>query len=103
MSDFNSLDHLGPIADEMLSGLHADDAMRLKIKQAAVNGSHRAGEQLLPLIMQGAAAHGGGQSAARGHCTDDPDAVQADGDAAAFCQYGLRCAAGVAAGCAGTM
>lgn len=39
MSDFKSLDHLGPIADEMLSGLHADDAMRLKIKQAAVNGS----------------------------------------------------------------
>ena len=36
MSDFKSLDHLGPIADEMLSGLHADDAMRLKIKQAAV-------------------------------------------------------------------
>jgi len=33
--DLKSLDQLGPIADEMLGGLHADEAMRLKIKRAA--------------------------------------------------------------------
>lgn len=38
MFDEKSLDHLGPIADEMLGGLHADDAMRLKIKRAVAEG-----------------------------------------------------------------
>ena len=35
MSDWKSLDHLGPIADEMLGGLHADEAMRLAIRRRA--------------------------------------------------------------------
>ncbi len=39
MSDWKSLDHLGPIADEMLGGLHADESMRLKIKRAAMEGA----------------------------------------------------------------
>lgn len=39
MSDWKSLDHLGPIADEMLGGLHADERMRLAIKRAAVQGA----------------------------------------------------------------
>ena len=38
MFDPKSLDQLGPIADEMLGGLHADEAMRLKIKRAATTG-----------------------------------------------------------------
>ncbi len=38
MNDLNSLDHLGSITDEMLGGLHADDAMRLSIKRAAAQG-----------------------------------------------------------------
>lgn len=41
MFDLKSLDHLGPIADEMLGGLHADEAMRLDIKRAAANGARR--------------------------------------------------------------
>jgi len=36
--DLKSLDQLGPITDEMLGGLHADEAMRLKIKRAAAEG-----------------------------------------------------------------
>lgn len=39
MSDWKSLDHLGPIADEMLGGLHADERMRLAIKRAAMEGT----------------------------------------------------------------
>lgn len=39
MSDWKSLDHLGPIADEMLGGLHADERMRLAIKRAAMEGA----------------------------------------------------------------
>jgi len=39
VSDFRSLNHLGPVADEMLGGLHADDAMRLRIKQTARSGA----------------------------------------------------------------
>ena len=38
MSDLKSLDQLGPITNEMLGGLHADEAMRLKIKRAAAEG-----------------------------------------------------------------
>ena len=38
MFDLKSLDQLGPITDEMLGGLHADEAMRLKIKRAAAEG-----------------------------------------------------------------
>jgi len=36
--DLKSLDQLGPVTDEMLGGLHADEAMRLKIKRAAAEG-----------------------------------------------------------------
>lgn len=35
MNDLKSLDQLGPIADEMLGGLHADERMRLSIRRAA--------------------------------------------------------------------
>ena len=38
MFDPKSLDQLGPIANEMLGGLEADEAMRLKIKRAAAEG-----------------------------------------------------------------
>ena len=38
MFDSKSLDQLGPIADEMLGGLEADEAMRLRIKRAAAEG-----------------------------------------------------------------
>ena len=38
MFDLKSLDQLGPITEEMLGGLHADEAMRLKIKRAAAEG-----------------------------------------------------------------
>ena len=38
MFDLKSLDQLGPITDEMLGGLQADEAMRLKIKHAAAEG-----------------------------------------------------------------
>lgn len=39
MNDLKALDHLGPIADEMLAGLHADETMRLRIKRAAMDAS----------------------------------------------------------------
>ena len=35
MNDLKSLDQLGPIAQEMLGGLHADERMRLAIRRAA--------------------------------------------------------------------
>ena len=35
MNDMKSLDQLGPIANEMLGGLHADERMRLAIRRAA--------------------------------------------------------------------
>jgi len=38
--DMKSLDQLGPITDEMLGGLHADESMRLKIKRAALQPQH---------------------------------------------------------------
>lgn len=38
MIDMKSLDQLGPITDEMLGGLHADESMRMKIKRAAAEG-----------------------------------------------------------------
>ena len=41
MFDPKSLDQLGPIADEMLGGLQADEVMRLKIKRAAEAGHVR--------------------------------------------------------------
>ena len=40
MIDMKSLDQLGPITDEMLGGLHADESMRLKIKRAALQPQH---------------------------------------------------------------
>ena len=38
MFDPKLLDQLGPVTDEMLGGLHADEAMRLKIMRAAAEG-----------------------------------------------------------------
>ena len=35
MNDMKSLDRLGPIADEMLAGLHADQQMKWRIREAA--------------------------------------------------------------------
>ncbi|MBR4039802.1 MAG: hypothetical protein IKJ11_06875 [Clostridia bacterium] len=39
MFDSKSLDQLGRVADEMLGGLEADEAMRLKIMRAAAHGT----------------------------------------------------------------
>lgn len=36
MNKENSLDRLGPIADEMLAGLHADNQMKLRIREAVL-------------------------------------------------------------------
>ena len=42
MFDLKSLDQLGPVTEEMLGGLHADETMRLRIKRAAMEGAtHR--------------------------------------------------------------
>ena len=38
MNDMKALERLAPIADEMLSGLHADDGMKRRIREAAVRG-----------------------------------------------------------------
>lgn len=38
MNDMKALQQLAPIADEMLSGLHADDAMKRRIRAAAAQG-----------------------------------------------------------------
>lgn len=35
MNDMNKLEQLAPIADEMLSGLHADEMMKRRILTAA--------------------------------------------------------------------
>lgn len=35
MNEWNSLDRLGTITDEMLAGLHADNQMKMRIRQAA--------------------------------------------------------------------
>lgn len=39
MNDLKSLDQLGPIANEMLGGLHADERMRLTIRRATAERS----------------------------------------------------------------
>lgn len=39
MNKMNALDHLGPIADEMLAGLHADDALKRRVKAAAMEAA----------------------------------------------------------------
>lgn len=39
MNDFDKLDQLRPIANEMLGGLHADEAMRHRIRRAAMEGA----------------------------------------------------------------
>ena len=38
MDKLNRLDQLGPITEEMLAGLHADDKMKLRIRMAAAEG-----------------------------------------------------------------
>ena len=38
MNDMKALERLAPIADEMLSGLHADNGMKRRIREAAVRG-----------------------------------------------------------------
>lgn len=50
MFDLKSLDQLGPITDEMLGGLHADEAMRLKIKRAAAEGKAPARKQAVRFV-----------------------------------------------------
>lgn len=42
MNNLNSLDRLGPITDEMLAGLHADQQMKMRIREAA---AARSGKQ----------------------------------------------------------
>ena len=39
MADLKNLDQLKPIADEMLAGLHADDALKRRIREAALTGA----------------------------------------------------------------
>lgn len=39
MNKLKALENLGPITDEMLGGLHADEEMRLRIKRAAASGA----------------------------------------------------------------
>ena len=39
MNDMNKLDELRPIANEMLGGLHADEAMRYRVIRAAKEGA----------------------------------------------------------------
>ena len=39
MNKLDSLDRLGPITDEMLAGLHADQRMKMRIREAAQKGA----------------------------------------------------------------
>ena len=41
MNNREALDHLGPIADEMLAGMHADETMKRRIQAAAMENSHK--------------------------------------------------------------
>ena len=50
MNDLKSLDQLGPIANEMLGGLHADERMRLAIKRAATTRVTPAKKPLARLV-----------------------------------------------------
>ena len=59
MFDLKSLDQLGPITDEMLGGLKADEAMRLKIKRAAAEGrttSRKPAARFMPAVCCAALA-----------------------------------------------
>ena len=59
MFDLKSLDQLGPITDEMLGGLHADEAMRMKIKRAAAEGKapvRRTAAKFVPAVCCAALA-----------------------------------------------
>ena len=58
MNKINELDHLAPIADEMLAGLHADERMRLRIRAAAKAGRpvRRKGYALVPAVCCAALA-----------------------------------------------
>ena len=81
MFDLKSLDQLGPITDEMLGGLHADEAMRLKIKRAAMEGgakTRRPAMRLVPAVCCAALALCcvGVWSTTR-HVTDKPEMTEA--------------------------
>lgn len=94
MFDLKSLDQLGPITDEMLGGLHADEAMRLKIKRAAAEGKttvRKPKVRFVPAVCCAALCCVGVWSATR-PATDKPGMVNepmmvstiAAGDMAAF-------------------
>lgn len=56
MNKMKSLDQLGPIADEMLAGLHADDTLKLRVRQAAAKPARRrAGYRWAPAAVSFAA------------------------------------------------
>ncbi len=58
MNDLKSLDQLGPIASEMLGGLHADERMRLSVLRAARGGAarRRPAARLVPALCCAALA-----------------------------------------------
>ena len=57
MNDMKALEQLAPIADEMLSGLHADDGMKRRIREAAAQGrTARRPARLVPALCCAALA-----------------------------------------------
>ncbi len=56
MIDMKELDNLAPIADEMLAGLHAGDAMKRRVKAAALEKRHRRTSAFVPAICCAALA-----------------------------------------------
>ena len=57
MNDMKALERLAPIADEMLSGLHADDGMKRRIREAAAQkGTARRPAGLVPALCCAALA-----------------------------------------------
>jgi len=80
--DSKSLEQLGPITDEMLGGLHADEAMRLRIKRAAMEGApmkKRPARRLVPAVCCAALALCCvGVWSGRLHKTDEPGMLYFD-------------------------
>lgn len=56
MIDMKELDNLAPIADEMLAGLHADDAMMRRVKAAALEKRRRRMPAYVPAMCCAALA-----------------------------------------------
>ncbi len=55
MIDIKELEHLAPMANEMLSGLHADETMKRRILFAANENKRRAPmPRLVPALLRGA-------------------------------------------------